>query len=180
MLITNIHRADAASEAPDQSWQFFVNHFQNETQARRDNKYTYRTSNGTFYVGLDPPAGAEPCGYPLNTIYYSNTNRVVSLGIFYPRGNTLGGSSQVNGMNFALPPDNDWRDIANLTGDDSWLPENMRQYFIEVEKNEYLSPGTEGHGFDGYIAVGQLVLQRSHIQHTNLRVYRPDRTTSRM
>lgn len=42
------------------SWQFFVNHFQNETQARRDNKYTYRLNNGSFYVGLDPPSDAEP------------------------------------------------------------------------------------------------------------------------
>ncbi|KAJ2979569.1 hypothetical protein NQ176_g3172 [Zarea fungicola] len=129
--------ADAASEAADHSWQFFVNHFQNETQARRDNKFTYRFSNGSYYVGLDPPPAAEP------------------LGILYPRGNTLGGSSQVNGMNFALPPDNDWRDIAKLTGDNSWLPENMRRYFMEVERNEYVAPGTEGHGFNGYIATGQ-------------------------
>lgn len=42
------------------SWQFFVNHFKNETQAKRDNKFTYKLTNGSYYVGLDPPEGAEP------------------------------------------------------------------------------------------------------------------------
>lgn len=76
-----------------------------------------------------------------------------SLGIYYPRGNTLGGSAQVNAMNFALPPDNDWRVIAELTGDDSWMPENMREYFMELERNEYLPGGAPGHGYDGYVSV---------------------------
>jgi choline dehydrogenase len=31
----------------------------NETQARRDPKYAYRQTNGSHYVGLDPPTGAE-------------------------------------------------------------------------------------------------------------------------
>lgn len=53
-------RADAAAETPGMSWQFFVSHFSNETQARRDNKYTYRLDNGSYYVGLDPPVDAEP------------------------------------------------------------------------------------------------------------------------
>lgn len=56
-------------------------------------------------------------------------------------------------MNFFLPPDNDWTYIANLTGDSSWTPENMRRYLVEIERNEYLSPGTPGHGDDGCIAV---------------------------
>lgn len=58
--LTGIDRADLESEAPNMSWSFFVNHFQNETQARRDNKFTYRTNNGSYYHGLDPPDGAEP------------------------------------------------------------------------------------------------------------------------
>lgn len=77
-----------------------------------------------------------------------------SLGIYYPRGATLGGSSQVNAMNLALPPDNDWRYIAELTQDDSWSPESIRQYFIELEHNEYLPEGMPGHGYNGYVSVG--------------------------
>lgn len=77
-----------------------------------------------------------------------------SLGILYPRGATVGGSSQVNAMNFVLPPDNDWLHIAQLTGDRSWEPKNMRKFFTEFEKNEYL-PGARqpGHGYNGYISV---------------------------
>lgn len=75
------------------------------------------------------------------------------LGIFYPRGNALGGSSQVNAMNFALPPDEDWMHIAQLTGDSSWQPQNMRKYFQELERNEYLHRGVSGHGYAGYVAV---------------------------
>ena len=56
-------------------------------------------------------------------------------------------------MNLALPPDNDWRYIAELTGDDSWLPEKMRKYFAELERNQYLPDGVPGHGYDGYVEV---------------------------
>jgi choline dehydrogenase len=75
------------------------------------------------------------------------------LGVYYPRGATLGGSAQSNAMNFALPPDDDWNIIAELTGDESWLAENVREHFIDMEKNQYLPSGTEGHGYDGYIGV---------------------------
>ncbi|RFU75444.1 glucose-methanol-choline oxidoreductase [Trichoderma arundinaceum] len=129
--------ADLAAETPGISWHFWVNHFQNETQARRDNKYTYRLTNGSYYVGLDPPKDAEP------------------LGIYYPRGATVGGSSQVNAMNMALPPDNDWLHIAELTGDRSWRPENMRKYFEELERNEYLDSVQPGHGYRGYVSTSQ-------------------------
>lgn len=56
-------------------------------------------------------------------------------------------------MNFALPPDSDWDDIAELTGDETWNSENMRRYYIEVENCTYVPEGTAGHGFDGYVAV---------------------------
>ena len=55
------HRSNAiGAENSPHSWQFFVEHYQNQTQAQRDSKYAYRQTNGSFYVGLDPPEGAEP------------------------------------------------------------------------------------------------------------------------
>lgn len=119
------------------SWEFYVNHYQNPEQAYRDTKYTWRTRNQTLYVGTDPPNGSEP------------------LGILYPRAGTLGGCGNHNAMNLALPPDNDWNYIANMTGDASWSAENMRRYFQQLERNDYLpnSNSTAGHGFDGWLHV---------------------------
>ncbi|KAF2996739.1 hypothetical protein E8E13_006291 [Curvularia kusanoi] len=122
-----------AAENPPHSWSFFVEHYENKTQAYRDPKYAYMRSNGSYYVGLHPPTDAEP------------------LGILYPRGATLGGSSQVNAMNFAWAPDNEWDYIADLTGDDSWSHENMRKLLIELENCTYVPQGTPGHGYDGYL-----------------------------
>jgi choline dehydrogenase len=119
------------------SWRFFVNHYEDQEQAYRDSKYTWRTTNNTLYVGTSPPEGSEP------------------LGILYPRTGTIGGCGNHNAMNFALPPDNDWNHIANVTGDSSWNAENMRQYYERIEHNDYITNGTspEGHGFDGWLHV---------------------------
>ncbi|KAH7110363.1 hypothetical protein B0J11DRAFT_599519 [Dendryphion nanum] len=128
----------AAAENPPHSWQFFVEHFQNQTQARRDSKYTYFQSNGSYYTGLNPPPGSRPAG------------------LLYPRGATLGGSSQVNAMNYAWAPDSEWDYIANLTGDPSWGHRHMRRHFMGVENCTYVPRGTPGHGFDGYLESSQL------------------------
>jgi len=80
------------------------------------------------------------------------------MGLMYPRGATLGGSSQVNAMNFAWAPDNEWDYIANFTGDQSWSHENMRRHLMNVENCTYVPRGTPGHGFDGYIQVSCLLL----------------------
>ncbi|PVI04817.1 GMC oxidoreductase [Periconia macrospinosa] len=127
----------ASTEGSPHAWSFFVEHYANETQARRDIKYTYRRNDGSYYVGLNPPDDAVP------------------LGNFYPRGATLGGSSQINAMNFAWAPDNEWDYIANLTGDSSWSHLSMRQDLMELEDCSYVPIGTPGHGFDGYIQSSQ-------------------------
>ncbi|KAI0429133.1 GMC oxidoreductase [Xylaria sp. FL1042] len=117
-----------AAEHPEISWAFFVTHYQNQTQARRDNRLTnrfaYLLPNGTYYVGLDPPEDTEP------------------VGLLYPRGNTLGGSAQVNAADA----------IADSTGDQSWRGEKMRNVFIELENFTYLPVESPGHGFDGLIS----------------------------
>jgi choline dehydrogenase len=120
------------------SWEFFVNHYEDETQAHRDSKYTWRTVNNTLYNGIDPPEGSEP------------------LGVLYPRAGTLGGCGNHNAMNLALPPDNDWDHIANVTGDPSWSADMMRSYFERIEHNYYVGKngtGAGGHGFSGWLGV---------------------------
>ncbi|KAF1953449.1 alcohol oxidase [Byssothecium circinans] len=147
--------ADQSAEDPTMSWEFFVNHYEDTKQAYRDSKYTWRLSNGDYYVGTNPPQGAEP------------------LGILYPRVGTLGGCGQHNAMNFAMPPDNDWNSIANLNGDASWTADTMRGYFEKIEANKYVKRnGSEaaGHGFDGYIAsnrnqIGLLDAQPGFVDH---------------
>lgn len=131
----NLSSANPVSENPTMSWEFFVNHYKNPEEAQKDDKYTWKTQNGDYHIGPDAPTGAEP------------------LGILYPRAGTLGGCGNHNAMNFALPPDNDWEAIANLTGDPSWKASNMRHYFEQIEKCNYLPTGTKGHGFDGWLNV---------------------------
>ncbi|RWA06978.1 hypothetical protein EKO27_g8133 [Xylaria grammica] len=126
-----------AAEHPEMSWSFFVSHYRNQTQARRDNKFAYLLPNGTYYVGLDPPEEAEP------------------VGLLYPRGATLGGSAQVNAAVFALPADEHWDAIADLTKDESWRGTNMRNVFLELENCTYLPPDSPNHAFDGPISSGR-------------------------
>ncbi|KAF8163952.1 putative choline dehydrogenase [Pholiota molesta] len=126
----------AASEYTPISWEYFVHHYDNLTIAQQDSKFTYRMSDGRFWVGPNPPAGSVP------------------LGILYPRTGTLGGCAEHNAMLLIYPAESDWDNIATLTGDDSWCSENMRKYFVRFEKNEYLSPETSasaGHGFNGWL-----------------------------
>ena len=87
---------------PAMRWDFFVRNYDNETQTLQNNHLTWRRADGSFYVGRNPPAGAT------------------LLGLYYPRGGTLGGSSAINAMGTVLPSDSDWQNIVDLTGDASW------------------------------------------------------------
>ena len=60
--------------------------------------------DGTFWVGSGARAPSD----------------AKLLGVYYPRGNNLGGSAVINAMVTILPNDADWDHIANLTGDVSW------------------------------------------------------------
>lgn len=108
-----------ASEYIPQSWQFFVSHYSNDTQALLDSKFTWRQPNGTLWVGPNPPSGSTP------------------LGIYYPRAGTLGGCAEHNALVAMYPHDSDWNFIANLTGDNSWKARNMRKYWERMENNLY-------------------------------------------
>ncbi|KAB8304830.1 hypothetical protein EYC80_004169 [Monilinia laxa] len=122
-----------ASEYDPIRWDFFVHHYANETRQARDSKMTYKTADGDFYVGLDPPKGATP------------------LGILYPRTGTLGGCAQHNALITILPHESDWQYIQKITGDDSWAPAKMREYYKKLENARYLTTDITGHGFDGWL-----------------------------
>ncbi|KAI1106463.1 putative GMC oxidoreductase [Jackrogersella minutella] len=116
-------------------WDFFVKHSSDEEREGKYEHTTWRTPDGSFYVGLEPPEGSE------------------RLGIYYPRSATLGGCAMHNGGVCNLPSDDDWNAIAESTGDETWLAKNMRQYFERIETAQYLPAGTPGHGYSGYLNV---------------------------
>ncbi|KAF6806097.1 GMC oxidoreductase [Colletotrichum musicola] len=118
-------------------WDYFVNHYSDVEQAKRDSKMSYRTPEGEIYVGLDPPEGSE------------------MLGILYPRVGALGGCSQHNALITVLPQDNDWNNIATITGDNSWEADKMREYYKKLEKCHYLPGALDAnvHGYDGWLEI---------------------------
>lgn len=131
----------AASEYVPMSWDFFVRHYPNDTQEALNSKATYETPAGETYIGLSPPAGST------------------LKGIWYPRTGTLGGCTAHNAMVTVYPHEEDWTQIQQITGDNSWAPANMRQYFERMERNEYLTSETDakaqGHGFNGWAGVSE-------------------------
>lgn len=128
-------RAVASSEDETMSWSFFVKHYGDDIEAAKDPKMTWDTPNGTIYTGLDPPVGST------------------QKGIFYPRAGTLGGCGSHNALVAIIPHESDWEYIAKTTGDPSWSPDNMQQYFERLERCQYLPKGTPGHGFDGWLEI---------------------------
>ena len=120
-------------------WDYFVEHYDDEEQALKDSKYTHLTPDGEYWQKLDlsddtPPEGSE------------------KKGILYPRTGALGGCSMHNALVMIKPTDNDWNNIASLTGDSSWGSDNMNEYFKKLEGNRYLQGALgKGHGSDGWL-----------------------------
>jgi len=96
---------------PALRWDFFVHNFANDTKNLQHNQLIWRRPDGSFYAGRDPPAGST------------------RLGLYYPRGGTLGGSSAVNAMAAMYPSESDWEYIANITGDVSWRYDRSSRVF---------------------------------------------------
>ncbi|KAM5343759.1 hypothetical protein ACJ41O_012296 [Fusarium nematophilum] len=122
-----------STEDETMRWDYFVKHYDNEQLAQRDSKMTWETPAGTLHVGPDPPSGSKV------------------KGILYPRAGTLGGCTAHNALITIYPHESDWSNIATLTSDDSWGPDNMRQYFKILERCEYLPNDSAGHGFTGWL-----------------------------
>ncbi|KAF2091594.1 GMC oxidoreductase [Saccharata proteae CBS 121410] len=122
-----------AAEYEPMRWDYFVHHYTDETQARRDTKMTYLTPEGEQYTGANPPEGSKV------------------LGVLYPRAGTLGGCAEHNAEISVYPHESDWKYIQNITGDDTWAPDHMRTYFEKLEKNRYIPSSIVGHGYDGWL-----------------------------
>jgi choline dehydrogenase len=72
-------------------------------------------------------------------------------GVYYPRARTLGGCTAHYAMIIIRPHDSDWQSIRDATGDDTWAPEKMNEYFARVERWQYRSGSATGHGKDGWL-----------------------------
>ncbi|KUJ07747.1 alcohol oxidase [Mollisia scopiformis] len=99
---------------PKIRWDMFVNHYQNQSRAMLDPKFTWEVSPFVYHVGPNPPPGATP------------------LGILYPRAGTLGGCVTHNALIWITPHASDWNNIATITGDSTWEATNMDQYLDKV------------------------------------------------
>jgi choline dehydrogenase len=129
-----------ASEYNPIRWDYFVERYDDEEQALRDTKYTWKTPEGNYwskigFTGEEPPQGSE------------------KKGLLYPRTGALGGCTVHNALLMVQATSKDWNDIATLTGDASWSSGNMRNYFKKLERNEYIQSLTSlgGHGRDGWL-----------------------------
>lgn len=105
-----------ASEDPNTSWEFFVNHYN---------------------INLDENANIENRSHgdrkfsPRNPIYPQ------SPGIFYPRASALGGCTAHHALITVYPSDRDWDTIAQQIGDNSWSASEMRKYFDRIQNAQY-------------------------------------------
>lgn len=92
--VTDIANFNAVANDPNMRWDFFVKHSDDPARELKYQHMVWRKVDGTFYTGLDPPAGAK------------------QLGIWYPRTGTLGGCAMHNGGACTLPADSDWNTIV--------------------------------------------------------------------
>lgn len=68
---------------PQITWDFFVKHYADEKRNMMNNHLVWKTSQGRYWVGAGsstPPSGST------------------FLGVYYPRGSSVGGSSMINAM----------------------------------------------------------------------------------
>ncbi|KAG4421748.1 hypothetical protein IFR04_005124 [Cadophora malorum] len=124
-----------ANNDPLLRWDFFVKYHTDDAITNKYEHLVWNTTEGEFYVGTEPPAGAK------------------RLGVYYPRTGTLGGCSTHNVQCAVLPAERDWNEIVEITGDDSWSAENMRKYFVQLENDHTVPRGTPGHGFNGFLDI---------------------------
>lgn len=118
-------------------WDYFVRHYADDAQQKKDPKYI--------------------------AIYQKEEVD----GVLYPRAGCLGGCTAHNAMITVYPHNEDWNDIAKLTGDDSWNADNMRLYFERLEKCQHrpvrrilskvFGYNPTRHGWDGWLTTEKAI-----------------------
>jgi choline dehydrogenase-like flavoprotein len=112
-------------------WDFWVRHYSDDTRQARD-----------------PHFRTEHEGQPVD-------------GVLYPRAATLGGCTAHNALILLYPHNEDWNQIADLTGDPSWRAERMRGYFERIERCQHrpeeralskLGVNASRHGWSGWLS----------------------------
>jgi choline dehydrogenase-like flavoprotein len=129
-LVPTFHALATENDAISQA--FWVRHYEDPEQQKRDDKY--------YEVYQDKPVD----------------------GVLYPRTGALGGCTSHNAMIMVYPHNPDWDEIAKITGDDSWKARNMRRYFERLENCRHrpvwrcikrlVGWNPTGHGFDGWLS----------------------------
>jgi choline dehydrogenase len=129
-------------------WDYFVRHYDNQKFQKKDPKYS-----------------AEYEGEKVD-------------GVLYPRAGCLGGCSAHNAMITVYPHNEDWNQIAELTGDDSWNADGMRKYYEKLENCNYRSfiwrllakvgINPTRHGFKGWLSTEKAIPWRVAIKDMKL------------
>lgn len=115
------------------SWNYFVNHYSDLERQKTDSKMTWTTPSGKEHIGPNPPQGAVP------------------KGILYPRAGTFGGCTAHNAMITVYPGKSDWEAVERITGDPTWAPDKMREFFKRLERNMCPLASPVGHGSRGWL-----------------------------
>lgn len=140
---------------PAAQWGFFVKHSDDEERTKRYNLLVWRLSDGSLWAGKYPgpvhDAGAQ------------------MMGVWYPRGATLGGSAITDAGAFFLPADSDWEVFNRGAEEEIWSAKDIRRLLVKVEHNNYLPNGTAGHGFRGWLQT--TMGDRNVYPPTSLRTY---------
>jgi choline dehydrogenase len=99
------------------------------------------------------PGGPAASRDPLrNELLQGSTVPADERGIFYPRAQGLGGCTIHNAMITVAGPSEDWDQVAEQTGDESWRGERIRAYFERLENCHYNRPSWFGR-LRGYLGL---------------------------
>jgi choline dehydrogenase len=126
-----------ATENDAIKWDFWVRHYEDLEQQKRDDKY-YEVYEGKRVDG-----------------------------VWYPRTGALGGCTAHNAMIMIYPHNPDWDEIAEMTGDASWNAASMRRYFERMEDCRHrpvwrcikrlLGWNPTRHGFGGWLTIEKAI-----------------------
>lgn len=92
--VAELANFNSAANDPNMRWDFFVKHSDDPERELKFEHMVWRRTDGSFYIGLDPPKTAT------------------QLGIWYPRTGTLGGCAMHNAGICFLPYDDDWNIVV--------------------------------------------------------------------